>query len=202
MTFFWNIAKRGQVGAARSRVQVIAVGCQRAFAARMAVTWFERHLAADLFCEPHETKNPNWNPTLLYRHLEQSADVCYESGHFLPPRKKLAHSNTYYRLLRFLAGSKLLRLKITKKYQQLKIQSQQLIKKYFEIFLYFEKRKLLRHFCHLDDWQLTNFVVINPHMNRLHFAISSSVCCILSDKHLAKMCHFQRKMRNELSHKS
>jgi hypothetical protein len=24
-----------------------------------------------------------------------SADVRYESGHFLPPRKKLAHSNTY-----------------------------------------------------------------------------------------------------------
>jgi hypothetical protein len=38
-------------------VQVIAVGCQRAFAARTAVTGFERHLVADLFCEPHETKN-------------------------------------------------------------------------------------------------------------------------------------------------
>jgi hypothetical protein len=33
-----NIAKRGQVGAAPSRVQVIAVGCQWAFAARTAVT--------------------------------------------------------------------------------------------------------------------------------------------------------------------
>jgi hypothetical protein len=53
---FWNIAKRDQVGAAPSRLQMMAVGCQRAFAARTAVTWFERHLVADIFCEPHETK--------------------------------------------------------------------------------------------------------------------------------------------------
>jgi hypothetical protein len=44
------------VGAAPSRVQVIAIGCQRAFAAQTAVTLFERHLVADLFCVPHETK--------------------------------------------------------------------------------------------------------------------------------------------------
>jgi hypothetical protein len=24
---------------------------------------------ADIFCEPHKTKNPHRNPTLLYRHL-------------------------------------------------------------------------------------------------------------------------------------
>jgi hypothetical protein len=35
---------------------MMAVGCQRAFAARTAVTRFERHLVADIFCEPHETK--------------------------------------------------------------------------------------------------------------------------------------------------
>jgi hypothetical protein len=69
ITFFWNIAKRDKVGAAPSRVQMIAVECQRAFAAWTADTWFERHLVTDLFCEPHETKNPHWNPTLLYRHL-------------------------------------------------------------------------------------------------------------------------------------
>jgi hypothetical protein len=69
INFFWNIAKRDQVGAAPSRVQMMAVGCQRVFAARTAVTWFERHLVADSFCEPHETKKPNWNPTLLYRHI-------------------------------------------------------------------------------------------------------------------------------------
>jgi hypothetical protein len=67
--FFWNIAKSDQVGAAPSRVQMIAVGCQRAFAARTADTWFERHLVAYIFCQPHVTKNPHWNPTLLYRHL-------------------------------------------------------------------------------------------------------------------------------------
>jgi hypothetical protein len=41
---FLKYRKGGQVGATPSRVQVIAVGCQRAFAARTAVTWFERHL--------------------------------------------------------------------------------------------------------------------------------------------------------------
>jgi hypothetical protein len=35
---FLKHRKRGQVGAAQSRVQVIAIGCQRAFAARTAVT--------------------------------------------------------------------------------------------------------------------------------------------------------------------
>jgi hypothetical protein len=57
------------VVAAPSQVQMMAVGCQRAFAALTAVTWFERHLVADIFCEPHETKYPHWNTTLLYRHL-------------------------------------------------------------------------------------------------------------------------------------
>jgi hypothetical protein len=70
ITFYWNIAKRDQVGAAPSRVQMMAVGCQLAFAAWTAVTWFERHLVADILCEPHETKNPHCNPTLLYRHLD------------------------------------------------------------------------------------------------------------------------------------
>jgi hypothetical protein len=47
ITFFWNIAKRDQVGAAPSWVQMMAVGCQRAFAAQTAVTRFKRHLVAD-----------------------------------------------------------------------------------------------------------------------------------------------------------
>jgi hypothetical protein len=57
---------------------MIAVGCQRAFAARTAVTSFERHLVADIFC---------WNPTLLYRHLG-SVDFCALSR----PRKPLNSS--------------------------------------------------------------------------------------------------------------
>jgi hypothetical protein len=40
---FTNIAKRDQVVAAPSRVQMIAVGCQRAFAARTAVTSLKSH---------------------------------------------------------------------------------------------------------------------------------------------------------------
>jgi hypothetical protein len=56
---YCNQPEGGQEGAAPSRVQVIAVGCQRTFAARTAVTRFERHLVADLFCEPHETKKPH-----------------------------------------------------------------------------------------------------------------------------------------------
>jgi hypothetical protein len=30
----------------------------------------------------------------------KSADVCYESGHFLPPRKTSTDSNTFSRALR------------------------------------------------------------------------------------------------------
>jgi hypothetical protein len=44
ITFFWNISKRDLVVAAPSRIQMMAVGCQRAFAAQTADNWFERHL--------------------------------------------------------------------------------------------------------------------------------------------------------------
>jgi hypothetical protein len=77
---FWNIANRDQVGAAPSRVQMMAVGCQRAFAARTAVTWFEGHLVADIFFEPHETKNPHWSPTLLYRHLAFNQNTLFTNS--------------------------------------------------------------------------------------------------------------------------
>jgi hypothetical protein len=63
--------KRSSGGSIPSRVQMMAVGCRRAFAARTAVTWFERHLVADIFCEPHETKTlieipPYYIDTLLF----------------------------------------------------------------------------------------------------------------------------------------
>jgi hypothetical protein len=55
--FFLKHRKKRSSGAAPSREQMMAVGCQRAFAAQTAVNWFERHLVADIFCEPHKNKN-------------------------------------------------------------------------------------------------------------------------------------------------